>query len=149
MIASPADPVAAATGPGLTAAVAEVNGASSGATAALNSIEDSSIDDHVNASVDRVSVSVLGVDTGTSTTAPRVAAARPAARDERTDTVIGDFSLFVVFAAGVHHECTFLAVRRYMAAGARAPDRPPSAGTPPAGTTVGAMSVARDVCRSR
>jgi 3-hydroxyisobutyrate dehydrogenase-like beta-hydroxyacid dehydrogenase len=49
----------------------------------------------------RLSAPVLGADTGATATTLRVAAARPAARKERTDTVIEDFSLFITFAVGL------------------------------------------------
>ena len=103
MIASPADPVADATGPAFTAAVA-TPGWIGGAIAAPNSIEATSIE---ASSIDvisidaRLSAPVLGADTGATTTTLRVAAARPAARKERTDTVIEDFSLFITFAVGL------------------------------------------------
>ena len=146
IMASPADPVAAATAaaPGAASAVvparpntAAVNGWISGDTAALKS---NVLDRNDNASA---SVRPAGF-TGTIAAVPTVAATRPATRYERTDTVIRISPLVLAFAAGVHNHCTFRAARRYISALRRTPDDVSTGGT-----TVRAMSVADGARRSR
>jgi hypothetical protein len=74
---------------------------------------------------------------GTTAVALIAAAARPAARVERIDTVIRIAPWVVVFAAGLRNYCTFSAAERYTSERPRAPDARLTAGT-----TVVAMPIA-------